>query len=141
MTKSKSLIGLLFTLCLLVLPVMFLLAACGDTNKKDTLITITVTDKVYNGAPAEITAKATSGARVSFAYRLASDPDVVDSYTTTAPVNAGKYVVRAISSANDKYNAGMTTNLAPMMEKINHQQQRFQKVGLLERILVRFKLF
>lgn len=105
MTKSKSLFGVILML-LVFFPAMIMFAACGDPEKKDNAVTITVSDKVYDGQPNVATATATHGTPV-VVYKELNAADTT--YTATAPTNAGQYTVSAAVAGDNEYNPGAAT--------------------------------
>ena len=97
----------------LLIPCFFILTACGgDNNKneqelKDNEISITVSNKVYDGQAIAVTATATSGQTPIIGYKLANADD--STYTQTAPQNVGEYVVMAGVEANDEFKSATKT--------------------------------
>ena len=125
MKKKKYLIGLA-----LAALSMTTLVACGDVtivnnngdSKTDTTptteptptpepkadsITINVSNKEYDGNPTTATATAVSGKNVKLEYKLEREAD--SEYSTTAPTEPGRYVVKATTEENTEYKAETTT--------------------------------
>ena len=99
---KKIALNFILVLCV-IFSAVFVFTACGDPALKDNSIAITVANKTYDGAAIEVNATSTSGGAVALVYRRAEDPDVVGSYTTVAPTDAGDYVVVATTLETNEY--------------------------------------
>lgn len=107
MQLKTKLFSVLFAFALFF-PCLFILTACGgNPGLKDNEITINVSNKVYDGQAIAVTATATSGETPTVVYKLAGADD--STYTTTAPKDAGNYVVSAGVAESSEYKAAVGT--------------------------------
>lgn len=79
---------------------------CEETKtlnivKKTDSITLNTQDKMYDGNTPVVSAVSVSGLQVKIEYKLLGTSD--DTYTETAPTNAGEYYVRASTLGNEIY--------------------------------------
>ena len=107
MKNKKWLLSFVLAFCFLF-PISFL-TGCNknETPKlKTNAITITVANKVYDGAAIEVSAEATNGTP-TLSYKLKTAADTA--YSATAPKDAGVYVVKVCVEADEEYAAATQT--------------------------------
>ena len=133
MKKKKILIGL----ALIVISLTTLSACDNKTNDKtpdpqvivkdpiDDEINIVVENKLYDGNPIVVKATAKSGKTPKLEYKLEREND--SEYSTVAPKEAGKYVVRATTEENDEYKkASSTKNFKISLDFLPEEYKKYE---------------
>ncbi|MBQ7579555.1 MAG: hypothetical protein IJT25_03400 [Clostridia bacterium] len=104
---KKFILSLVMVLSV-IFSAVFVFSACNSNKAlKSNEITITASNKIYDGEQIAVSATSTSGETPTLMFKKASDPDEATSYFSEAPTNAGTYIVVATLLETSEYNGAV----------------------------------